>query len=260
MAREDRREAGKLRQKAADLNSRPGLVDAIRTAREMLPGADGVEDVASTRSGRPHALLSRYVSEVEDRPSAARELGLGVVQLSQALSETRSQASGKVRLAVVFTDLVEFSAWALQAGDAAALELLRAVGRQVEPAIAGHRGRLVKRLGDGHMAVFKSATDAVQASLEALDALRSVEVAGHEPQMRIGVHVGYPRKVRSDYLGVDVNVAARVAAAARGGEVLVSEPARTDLDQELFAFKRRRFQAKGAPSDLEVYTVTRCDV
>ena len=75
------------------------------------------------------------------------------------------------------------------------------------------------------MAVFDEPLDAVLAALEAQEALpASVVVEGHRPRMRAGVHHGCPRKVGGDYLGVDVNVAARVADQAKGGEVLVSEP------------------------------------
>ena len=52
-------------------------------------------------------------------------------------------------MAVMFTDLVGFSSWALKAGDEPALELLRQVGACVETIIAKHDGRIVKRLGDG---------------------------------------------------------------------------------------------------------------
>ena len=70
------------------------------------------------------------------------------------------------------------------------------------------------------------------------------------------MHVGRPRKLGGDYLGVDVNVAARVAEAATGGEVLVTGPARERLDPDVFQFRRlRRFRAKGAPQELEVYAV-----
>jgi class 3 adenylate cyclase len=55
---------------------------------------------------------------------------------------------------------------------------------------------------------------------------------------------------------VDVNVAARVAAAAGGGEVLVSGPALANVDTDRYTVRRRRgFRAKGTPSDLEVYSV-----
>ena len=81
-----------------------------------------------------------------------------------------------------------------------------------------------------------------------------VEVEGHRPQLRAGVHVGRPRKLGGDYLGVDVNIAARVAAAAGPGQVLVSDAIRARLDPEDMRFRRRwRFSAKGAPKDLSVY-------
>ena len=85
---------------------------------------------------------------------------------------------------------------------AAALALLRAVGTAEEGAIAANRGQMVKRLGDGVMATFLTAQDAVEAALDAQEALGQVEVAGFRPRMRAGVHWGRPRKLGGDYLGV----------------------------------------------------------
>ena len=74
--------------------------------------------------------------------------------------------------------------------------------------------------------------------------------------MRAGVHRGRPRKIGGDYLGVDVNVAARVAGEAKPGEILVSDAACEALDERAFNLKRRRrFKAKGAPKELEVFSV-----
>lgn len=70
-------------------------------------------------------------------------------------------------MALLFTDLQGFSSWALQAGDAATLELLREVGIAKESAVLAHGGRIVKRLGDGLMASFLTAEAAVQAALRA---------------------------------------------------------------------------------------------
>jgi class 3 adenylate cyclase len=81
---------------------------------------------------------------------------------------------------------------------------------------------------------------------------------GYEPRLRAGIHLGRPRKIGGDYLGVDVNVAARVAGGAKAGEVLVSGPVCDRLDQTAFTLKRRRrFKAKGAPKELEVFSVER---
>ena len=60
--------------------------------------------------------------------------------------------------------------------------------------------------------------------LEAVTAIEGVEVGGHRPSLRAGLHTGRPRKVGRDDRGVDVNVAARIAEAAGAGEVLVREP------------------------------------
>jgi adenylate cyclase len=73
------------------------------------------------------------------------------------VSERAGRGRGDRPLAILFTDLVGFSSWALDTGDANALELLRRVGCAVEDAIEAHEGRVVKRLGDGVMAVFDDA-------------------------------------------------------------------------------------------------------
>jgi adenylate cyclase len=106
------------------------------------------------------------------------------------------------------------------------------------------------------MAVFEDPAAAVEAALAARERMGAVEIDGHRPQLRAGIHVGRPRKIGGDYLGVDVNIAARVVAAAPDGEILVSETARVSLDDDSFDLKRqRRFKAKGAPKDLAVYSV-----
>ena len=187
-----------------------------------------------------------------------REVGLSALQVWQALSESQGRGRGDRELAILFTDLVDFSEWALEAGDTLAVDLLRQVGHVVEPPIEDGGGRIVKRLGDGLMAVFDDPAAAVDAAFAAMAGLDEIEVGGHRPRLRAGLHVGRPRKVGRDYLGVDVNVAARIAEAAGAGEVLVSGVACERLDEEAITLKRkRRFKAKGAPSDLEVYAASR---
>jgi class 3 adenylate cyclase len=143
----------------------------------------------------------------------------------------------------------------LDAGDDAALELLRQVGAAEDAAVTAHGGKVVKRLGDGMMAAFSDPGSAVLAALDALAKVDAIQLDDYRPELRAGVHLGRPRKVGGDYLGVDVNVAARVAAAAHAGEVLVSGSACEKLDDGRFTLKRRRrFKAKGAPKELEVFS------
>src|ERR671937_3159569 len=86
--------------------------------------------------------MGRLVSEVRsERPSAVRELGLAALQAWQALSEAQGRGRGTVDVAILFTDLVGFSSWALDVGDEPALELLREVATVEDAAIASHRGQ-----------------------------------------------------------------------------------------------------------------------
>ena len=251
------RPLNKVARGARRIDETPVLVRAARRARDMLPGDREVGDPLSTAANRPADVLARYLSEVRERPSTLREVGLAALQVYQSMSEAQGRGRGDARCAILFTDLVEFSAWALDAGDEEAVQLLRDVARAVEPAIDAHEGRVVKRLGDGHMAVFPEAAGAVTAVCDANERLGAIAAQGYEPVLRAGVQVGRPRRIGGDYLGVDVNIAARLTDAASGGQVLVSEAARAELGEDGFDFKKqRRFRAKGAPKDMEVYAVT----
>jgi adenylate cyclase len=235
------------------------LAKLARGARRILPGDSDFGDPLSTGGDQASQLLGRRIAEIStDRPSILRELGLGTLQVYEALASGGWDQRGETELTVVFTDLVRFSDWALDVGDTAATELLRNVDGEITPIFNENAGRIVKRLGDGLMATFLDPTDAVEAVLEAQEAIAGVEVLGERPRMRAGAHHGLPRRVGRDYLGVDVNVAARVAQAAKADELLVSGTVRDRLDGDRFRIKRKlRFRAKGAPKDLEVFAVAR---
>ena len=222
-----------------------------------MPGDSELGDALSTAGDEPSLVIARRLSELgAERPSFTREVGLGALQVWQALSEAQGRGRGTRDVAILFTDLVEFSSWALEAGDDSALELLRRVFACEEAAVYEHGGRVVKRLGDGMMAAFGDPAGAVTAACAARASVAEIDVDGYHPQLRAGIHLGRPRKLGGDYLGVDVNVAARVAGAAKPGEVLVSSAVRDHLDPAAFETKRRRrFRAKGAPKELEVFSV-----
>ena len=185
------------------------------------------------------------------------ELGLGALQLWQALAESQGRGRGELDVAVMFTDLAGFSSWALEAGDDHAIELLRQVSEAIEPPVLEHRGEVVKRLGDGLMAAFRDGQSAVGAALDARDRIASIELAGYRPRLRTGIHVGRPRKLGGDYFGVDVNIAARLAEAAGPDEILVSDSTLDGLAHDGLRAKRRRFRAQGAPRDLGAHLVER---
>ncbi len=241
------------------MDSRPGLLDFARRLRRRLPGDERFGDPLSIAGEEPVQVIARGVSSLQpERDSVVKELGLASLQLWQSLSEATGRGLGDRELAVLFTDLVGFSSWALEAGDAAAVELLREVGTVVEGAIQDRGGRIVKRMGDGLMAVFYTAQDAVDAALDAQSGLGQVSVSGHSPRMRAGIHWGRPRKLGGDYLGIDVNIAARVAEMAKADQVMVSDRALERLEQSgLKTSRPKRLRAAGAPRELRCVVVER---
>jgi adenylate cyclase len=121
------------------------------------------------------------------------------------------------RLTVMFTDIRGFTAHAARRGDGAALGLLARHDAVVLPAVRRHRGRIVKRLGDGLLAVFAHPVDALAAGLAMLPGAATERVA-----LGIGVHAGLVRLREGDLVGHAVNVAARIAERAGRGELVVS--------------------------------------
>lgn len=213
--------------------------------------------------GGPRAAARAAGRLLGERGGASREVGLGALQMWQALTESVSRRPANSEVTLVFTDLVNFSSWSLHAGDDATLKLLRRVARAIEPPLLDAGGHIVKRMGDGAMAVFSDPLVAVSAVLEAKRALKSVEVDGYKPRMRVGIHTGRPQRLADDWLGVDVNIAARVMERATRGGVMVSGItldclAQEDLDALGVAAKRVHrpvFAAKtaGLPPDLAIY-------
>jgi adenylate cyclase len=241
-----------IREVVRKTDANPQLVATARFLRGLIPGGE------PETSEMPDAM-QRLVQEVQPKgPSTMREIGKGALQAWQALSEAQRRRRGNANVAIVFTDLVGFSDWALEVGDEAALEVLRQVGDVEQKAISQNNGAVVKRLGDGAMAVFGESEQAVAAALDAQQGIAKISVEGYRPTQRAGVHHGTPRKVKGDFLGVDVNIAARVGDCAEGGEVLVSDSVRDELDGRRFRFGRPRdLDAPGAPPELTVCWVKR---
>lgn len=244
---------------AADIrkiNEDPKLVAAVQKLRDVLPGDSAIGNPAELGDKQPQ-VLGRLLADVDKRrPNALGQAGLGALQIWQSIAESQAAGRGEHELAIVFTDLVEFSSWALEAGDDNAVELLHSVSAAIEPPVLKRKGTVVKRLGDGMMAVFSDPAAAVDALAEGQRRVAAVEVAGYRPKMRAGMHVGRPRKVDDDYFGVDVNVAARVAEAAGPDEVLLSGQALKAVGKrKVRAQAKGPVGAKGVPEDVELFAV-----
>lgn len=124
----------------------------------------------------------------------------------------------------VFTDLESSTKLLLELGDEAYAQVLEEHRRSVRAVTSGHGGVEVDTQGDAFFLVFRSAESAAAAA---------ADIAGgiaHGPvRPRIGVHTGDPWLGPEGYVGADVHLAARIAGAAHGGQVLVSGTTRAYL-------------------------------
>jgi adenylate cyclase len=251
------RRAARLAGAARRLNRSPALLGAARRTREWALGEQRIEHGLPSVRGRPMDVAFRQLAALRvDEPGVAGELAAAALQSWQRLAEAQGRGRGEVDVAVLFTDLVGFSEWALLAGDELAVTLLREVGEAIEPPILTRGGHVVKRLGDGLMAVFGDAASATAAAFAASERVQRLSVAAHRPQLRTGIHLGRPRKVGRDYLGVDVNIAARLAEAAQPSEILLSGPTLRALAPGTVISAPRQFQARGAPANLTAHAVS----
>ena len=133
--------------------------------------------------------------------------------------------------AILAADVVGYSRQmgADEAGTMARLRALRA--EVIEPLLAEHRGRLFKTIGDGFLAEFSSAVQAVtcaQAIQERIAARNASAPEGERSELRIGLHSGDVLVEGDDLFGDGVNIAARLEALAEPGGICISARVRED--------------------------------
>jgi adenylate cyclase len=141
--------------------------------------------------------------------------------------------------AICFVDLTGYTRLTEQQGDQVAARLAASLAALVEDISQRHGGKPVRWLGDGGMFLFKEPTAGMVAAVEMVD---SAPGAGLPPT-HIGIHAGPVVSQDGDVFGRTVNIAARIAARAGGGEVLTSKES-----VELVEDARLRFVRVGPAS------------
>lgn len=152
----------------------------------------------------------------------------------------------------LFADIAGFTALTEAHGDADAADLAVDFARRVRDRLDGDGGEVVKTIGDAVMIRMDVPATAITLGLEIVEDL----MAGHgEPAVRVGMHAGLASERDGDYFGASVNLAARIAAFAGGGEVVLSaavrDAAAATLDGVRFiALGRQRLRNAHEPVDL----------
>jgi pimeloyl-ACP methyl ester carboxylesterase len=152
---------------------------------------------------------------------------------------------------VLFTDIVDSTRLASELGNTAWWDLLEAHNAAIRHELTIHRGREVKSTGDGFHAVFDGPARAIRCGCAIREAVTRIGLS-----VRIGMHTG-ECELRSDQIeGVAVHIAARVAALAEGGEVLVSQTVKDLVAGSGLEFEDRGEHAlKGVPEKWRVLAV-----
>lgn len=150
-------------------------------------------------------------------------------RLISAAKEEFSAPSGEDTATVMFTDIADSSSIAATIGDRAWAKVISEHLRALSETIEGNGGKIVKTLGDGTMSSFSSARNALTSAIS-IQKLTRQESGGHVLEVRIGMHTGDVVQSNGDFFGTVVNKAARIAASASPGQILVSEASRSMVE------------------------------
>jgi class 3 adenylate cyclase/YHS domain-containing protein/DNA-binding transcriptional MerR regulator len=162
---------------------------------------------------------------------------------------------GQVHMTIAFVDLAGFTSLADAMGDHMAAQVIDRFSRIVRESTARWEGRVVKQIGDAFMLVFHEPRSAVECTL-AIE--RQTAAEPQFPATRIGIHSGQVLYREGDYLGSNVNVAARLAAEATRHQILVTAAVRTAASGlsavKFLPLGPRRL--RGLAHDVEVFEVS----
>ncbi|HEY6650909.1 MAG TPA: adenylate/guanylate cyclase domain-containing protein, partial [Actinomycetota bacterium] len=156
--------------------------------------------------------------------------------------------------AIVFVDLSGFTRMTREHGDASAVAAATSLQRHADAIATRHGGRLVKLLGDGAMLRLTDATVGVDAALDLVETMSGQGALSSHA----GVHAGPVIERDLDVFGQTVNLASRIADAARPGEVLASQAVADVAGDGAFGFERMKdAELKGLPGPIALFRVTR---
>ena len=199
--------------------------------------------------------LLREVAEGLGQPiNAAAPLTAETIIGSLAVGQTEGTVT------IMFTDVEESTRLLSTRGFTASHEIMKAYETIIDDKVALHAGRRIKGLGDGFMISFGSARHGVECALDIQQAITEYSKQNPERKLRIriGLNTGEVVEEGGDIFGAAVNVAARVAGKAKGGEILVSEIVRQlvgPIAEVKFDF-RGRYKLKGFPDRWRLHEVS----
>lgn len=246
-----------------------GLVVALAVQSRRLKTAQEEADELRRRLDTRQMLVSggtRAVKTVWETANILRRDGFGaavrssIEELADWAEVERPDLARLApggRVAIMFSDIEESTALNERIGDRAYVRLIGKHDRSVRRFVDKHDGYVVKSQGDGFMVAFARPEQAVRCGI---DIQRSLDKQPNGIRVRIGIHTGKSVLRGDDLFGRNVAMAARVAAQADGGEILVSaavcEAVESSAECEDIAFDdEREAELKGFSGSYTLYPV-----
>lgn len=209
-------------------------LDAVQEFVELIPGAEYRQLPGSA------ALI--FALDVELLADIIEEFVTGAAP---------APPTSRILATVLFTDLVDSTGHAVQAGDRAWSAVLDRHLANAREAVAAQGGETIKTTGDGLLALFMGPGQGVRCAQEIIGG-----AGEHGLEVRAGVHTGEVERSHDDVAGLAVHLTARIAGLARPGEILVSRTVRDlVIGGELSFADRGEHQLKGVPGQWAIYAV-----
>lgn len=164
-------------------------------------------------------------------------------------------------VAIVFADVTGSVRLFDALGDETAWKLIQKCLKGMTDEVAEHQGRVVKTIGDEVMCTFPTADDAIKAAVGMQERVRDDSLRGetNEPALsvRIGIHFGEVIPKDNDIFGDAVNLASRMATAAKGGQIITTQFTAKALSRSMRSMARLvdRMPIKGKREPINIYEV-----
>ncbi len=214
---------------------------------------DTLIDARHSRYVADHIPHAQYAEAPGDGSVWGGEDDAGIEKIEQFLTGTRRPVvSDRLLATVLFADIVGSTERAAELGDGAWRALLERYEDLVREEVNRHRGRVVKSLGDGTLAVFDGPSRAISSAIAIRDGARGLDM-----EVRAGLHAGECELLADgDIGGLAVHIGARICSHAQPGEVLVSNTVRDLVVGSDRALADRGEQhLKGVPDAWRIFAV-----
>ena len=207
----------------------------------------------------PNAPLGLDEALVEWRKPTKSSSNEGETGPANAANKPEMHQTGEKFVAVFFTDIVDSTAKQQKNGDHWMMDVIRAHNEIVREGIKKHSGREIKHTGDGIMATFPAAQNAIEAAVLMQRGFKrfSSVMPDREFEVRVGISAGEPIHESGDIFGTPVNLAARVLSKTDPNQICVSSIVKDLCQGKDYTFTPHgTFELKGFPEAQVIYQLS----